>query len=88
MAIRAMEHVGRVIQVWSLTDVSHRTLRCVLEQQSSTGLVLVVTIDAVEVATRSCTTRSEAMGHAAFLLDRLMADGWIIRHGMAHAALH
>ena len=88
MAIRAMGRVGRVIQVWSLTDPSHRALRCVLEQQSSTGFVLVVTIDAVEVATRTCTTRSEAIGYAAFLLDRLMTDGWSVRHGIPQAALH
>lgn len=68
--------LDREAQVWSLS-LGRRTLTCALECRISDA-VLVIHIDDVEIATRTCASASEALSWAAFLLERLSESGWSV----------
>jgi hypothetical protein len=85
--VRWIARTERVSQVWSLT-FEQRILTCVLEQHSTPPFAVTVRIDSAEIAARTCHTRAEAVGYAAFLFDRLTEAGWTVRTPMRAAILH
>jgi hypothetical protein len=87
MPVRWIARTERASQVWSLT-CEQRTLTCVLEQHPAPPFAVTVRIDSAEIAARTCHTRAEAVGYAAFLFDRLTEAGWVVRTPMRDAILH
>jgi hypothetical protein len=85
--VRWMARAERVSQVWSLTS-HQRTLTCALEQQAEPPFAVTVRIDGAEVAARTCLSRAEAIGYAAFLFDRLTEAGWVVRIPMRQTVSH
>jgi hypothetical protein len=75
------------VPVWSLTS-DRRTLTCALERQAEPPYAVTVRIDGAEVAARTCLSRAEAIGYAAFLFDRLTEAGWVIRVPMRQTLSH
>lgn len=78
----------RAIQVWRLASTKQRTIVCMLKEGADNRFVLAVTLDGGEIAARRYYTRTEAISHAGFLLERLTAAGWSVVAGMPPASLH
>jgi hypothetical protein len=87
VTVRWIARAERVSQVWSLTS-HQRTLTCALEQQAEPPFAVTVRIDGAEVAARTCLSRAEAIGYAAFLFDRLTEAGWVVRIPMRETVSH
>ena len=87
MTVRWLTRTERVSRVWSLTS-QHRTLTCALEQHAEPPFAITVRIDGSEIAARTCLTKAEAVGYAAFLYDRLTESGWVVRVPMREAISH
>jgi hypothetical protein len=85
--VRWIARTERVSQVWSLT-FEHRTATCILEQHATPPFAVTVKIDSAEIVARTCHTRAEAVGYAAFLFDRLTEAGWVVRTPMRAPVLH
>ena len=76
--VRWITRTERVSRVWSLTS-DQRTITCALEQHNEPPFAVTVRIDGAEIAARTCVTKAEAVGYAAFLFDRLTEAGWVVR---------
>jgi len=85
--VRWIARTERVSRVWSLTS-HQRTLTCVLEQHNEPPFAVTVRIDGAEIAERTCVSKAEAVGYAAFLFDRLTEAGWIVRIPMREYVSH
>jgi hypothetical protein len=63
-------------------------MSCLLQQNDGSPIVLTVTLDGGEIASRPYRTRDQAVSHAGFLLERLTAEGWMLAGAMPVATLH
>lgn len=72
--------------MWRLRIERDRMIACTLKHEDR-GCSLTVTLDGGEIAARDYATTVEAVSHAAFLLERLTADGWRLVAGMPRIGL-
>ena len=79
--VRWIARTERVSRVWTLTS-QQRTITCALEQHNEPPFAVTVRIDGAEIAAKTCVTKAEAVGYAAFLFDRLTEAGWVVRTPM------
>jgi len=85
--VRWIARTERVSRVWSLTS-DQRTITCALEQHNEPPFAVTVRIDGAQIAARTCATKAEAVGYAAFLFDRLTESGWVVRIPMRESVSH